>query len=108
MRTYFSDISHFLANLGTFLAQDRFRNENNRVKDLVLETLVYSSLMEVSPKNLHVSSHVLMLPVAILATDLINMENYTNASNVYASGEADMSRIVMESHIHQGHFDPSP
>lgn len=51
MRTYFSDISHFLANLGTFLAQEGFINENNiRVKDLVFETLVYSSLMEVSPK----------------------------------------------------------
>lgn len=51
MRTYFSNISHFLANLGTFLAQDRFINEKNiKAKDLVLETLIYSSLMEVSPK----------------------------------------------------------
>lgn len=36
------------------------------------------------------------------------MENYANASNIYASGEADMRRIVFEFHIHPGHFDPSP
>lgn len=49
-----------------------------------------------------------MLPLAILATILIKMENYTNASNVNASGEVDMRRIVMEFQIHLGHFNPLP